>query len=168
MQIFKHHHHPFNFLRIIIQIKIQKIICVRTAAAEPLLYIRCMLQPHARLLTMITRQSQNSQLKGEVSPNNNVDWVSRKQFTNPTVKVWADLDNPLKRSDYAKLCMSPSSGWNSARICDITRGQLSIDFVHVDFHNFLFFVGISKSFWSSSFINAWTFISALTYLHVCM
>ena len=50
----------------------------------------------------------NSQLKGEVSPNNNVDWVSRKQFTNPTVKVWADLDNPLKRSDYAKLCMSPS------------------------------------------------------------
>ena len=22
------------------------------------------------------------------------------------------------------------SGWNSARMCDITRGQLSIDFVH--------------------------------------
>ena len=31
------------------------------------------------------------------------------------------------------------SGWNSARICDITRGQLSIDFVHrfSQFYNFL-------------------------------
>ena len=47
-------------------------------------------------------------LKGEVSPNNNVDWVSWKQFDKPTVKVWAELDNPFKRSDYAKLCMSPS------------------------------------------------------------
>ena len=29
-------------------------------------------------------------------------------FTNPTVTVWADLDNPFNISDYAKLCMSPS------------------------------------------------------------
>ena len=36
-----------------------------------------------------------------------IEWVEGN-FTNPTVKVWADLDNPLKRSDYAKLCMSPS------------------------------------------------------------
>ena len=39
-------------------------------------------------------------------------WIGQveKYFTNPTVKVWADLDldNPFKRSDYAKLCMSPS------------------------------------------------------------
>ena len=48
------------------------------------------------------------EIKGEVSPNNNVD--CRKQFSKPnyTIKVWADLDNPFKRSDYAKLCMSPS------------------------------------------------------------
>ena len=31
-----------------------------------------------------------------------------------------------------------TSGWNSARICDITRGQLSIDFVDIDFQNFSF------------------------------
>ena len=36
-----------------------------------------------------------------------IGWVENN-FTNPTVKVWADLDNPFKRSDYAKLCMSPS------------------------------------------------------------
>ena len=30
------------------------------------------------------------------------------------------------------------SGWNSARICDITRGQLSIDFVHRFFTIFNF------------------------------
>ena len=36
-----------------------------------------------------------------------IGWVE-SNFTNTTVKVWADLDNPFKRSDYAKLCMSPS------------------------------------------------------------
>ena len=57
------------------------------------------------------------------------------------------------------------SGWNSARICDITRGQLSIDFVY-RFSFFFFFFGYHQSFWSSSFINACTSISALTGLHV--
>ena len=42
-----------------------------------------------------------------------IGWVE-SNFTNPTVKVWADLDNPFKRNDYAKLCMSVAlSGWNS-------------------------------------------------------
>ena len=36
-----------------------------------------------------------------------IGWVEIN-FTNPTVKVWANLDNPLKRTDYAKFCMSPS------------------------------------------------------------
>ena len=36
-----------------------------------------------------------------------IGWIE-SNFTNPTVTVWADLDNPFKRSDYAKLCMSPS------------------------------------------------------------
>ena len=36
-----------------------------------------------------------------------IGWVE-SNFTIPTVKVWADLDNPFKRSYYAKLCMSPS------------------------------------------------------------
>ena len=37
-------------------------------------------------------------------------WIGRVEsnFTNLSVNVWADLDNPFKRNDYAKLCMSPS------------------------------------------------------------
>ena len=58
--------------------------------------------------TQLSPWLPSSMIKGEVSPNNNVDWVSRSNFTNLTVKVWADLDNPFNRSDYAKLCMSPS------------------------------------------------------------
>ena len=48
------------------------------------------------------------EIKGEVSQT--TMWIGWEEgnFTNPTVKVWADLDNPFKRSDYAKLCMSPS------------------------------------------------------------
>ena len=49
------------------------------------------------------------------------------------------MDNPFKRTNYAKFCMSPSLDVNSARICDITSEQLSIDFVHKisQFFNFL-------------------------------
>ena len=36
-----------------------------------------------------------------------IGWVE-SNFRNPSVKVWADLDNPFKRGDYAKLCLSPS------------------------------------------------------------
>ena len=48
-------------------------------------------------------------LKGKFAHTMWIGWVE-SNFTNPTVKVWADLDNPFKRSDYAKLCMSPSLG----------------------------------------------------------
>ena len=69
-----------------------------------------------------------------------IGWVE-SNFTNPKVKVWADLDNPFKRSDYGKVVYVALSGWNSARICDITRGQLSIDFVHRFFFFRFFFLG---------------------------
>ena len=36
-----------------------------------------------------------------------IGWVESK-FRNPTVKFWANLDNPFKRTNYAKFCMSPS------------------------------------------------------------
>ena len=84
-----------------------------------------------------------------------IGWVE-SNFANPTVKVWADLDNPFKRSDYAKLCMSPS--------LDGTLPEYVILTLYIDFHNFPFFMDINSPFWSSSFINACTFISALTYL----
>ena len=51
-----------------------------------------------------------------------IGWVE-SNFTNPTVKVWADLDNPFKRSNYAKLYMSPS-------LDGTLPEQLSIDFAH--------------------------------------
>ena len=80
------------------------------------------------------------QLKGKFPQTTmGIGWVE-SNFTNPTVKDWADLDNPFKRSDYAKLCTVALSGWNSARICDITRGHLSIDFVH-KCSQFLIFIG---------------------------
>ena len=72
-------------------------------------------------------------VKGQFSPNNNVDWVSRKQFYKPNSKHL----NRLCTFVYVAL-----SGWNSARICDITRGQLSIDSVH-RFSQFFFFSWIS-------------------------
>ena len=66
-----------------------------------------------------------------------IGWVE-STFTNPTVKVWADLDNPFKEKGLCKVVYVALSGWNSARISDITRGQLSIDFVHrfSQFYNF--------------------------------
>ena len=81
-----------------------------------------------------------------------IGWVE-SNFTNPTVKVWADFDNPFKRSDFAELCMSPSLDWNSARICDITRGQLSIDFVHRFSHK--------KNSWIS-------IVLLIKFIHKCM
>ena len=47
--------------------------------------------------------------KGEVFANNNIwiAWVERN-FRNPTVKLWENLDNPFKRTNYAKF-WTPSS-----------------------------------------------------------
>ena len=36
-----------------------------------------------------------------------IGWVD-SNFTNPTVKFGANLDNPFERTNYAKFCMSPS------------------------------------------------------------
>ena len=37
-------------------------------------------------------------------------WIGRVEsnFRNPTVKFKANLDNPFKRTNYAKFCMLPS------------------------------------------------------------
>ena len=93
-----------------------------------------------------------------------IGWVE-SNFTNPTVKVWADLDNPIKRSDYAKLFMSPSLDGTLPEYV-ISQEDNSPLTLYIDFHFFSFFLGYQQSFWSSSFINACTFISALTYLSI--
>ena len=62
-----------------------------------------------------------------------IGWVERK-FTNPTVKVWADLDNPFN-SDYAKLCMSPSLDGTLPEYV-ISQEDNSPLTLYIDFHNF--------------------------------
>ena len=75
-----------------------------------------------------------------------IGWVE-SNFTNPTVKVWADLDNPFKRSDhYAKLCMSPSlDGTLPEYVISQEYNSRSIDVVHrfSQFSNFLGYMYIS-------------------------
>ena len=68
-----------------------------------------------------------------------IGWVE-SNFRNPTVKVWADLDNPFKRSDYAKLCMSPSLGGTLPEYA-ISLEDYSPLNLYIDFHNFLVFLG---------------------------
>ena len=103
-------------------------------------------------------------LKGEVSPTTMwTGWVERN-FTNPTVKVWAYLDNPFKISDYAKLCMSPSLDRTLPEYVISQEDNPPLT-LYIDFHNFfLLLLGYQWSFGSISFIKACTFISALTYM----
>ena len=82
----------------------------------------------------------NNVFKGEVSPNKNVDWVSRKQFYKLNSKVWADLDNPLKRSDYAKLCMSPSLDGTLQEYV-ISQEDNSPLTLYIDFSKIFIFLG---------------------------
>ena len=82
-------------------------------------------------------------LKGKFSQSTMwIGWVE-SNFRNPTVKVWADLDNPFKRSDYAKLCMSPS--------LDETRPEHVISqednsplTLYIDFHYFQIVLDINS------------------------
>ena len=60
--------------------------------------------------------------------------IERCNFTNPTVKVWADLNNPFKRSDYAKLCMSPSRDETLTEYV-IWQEDNSPLTLYIDFHN---------------------------------
>ena len=75
-----------------------------------------------------------------------MDWVSRKlfSFTNPTVKVGADLDNPFKRSDYSKLCMLPSLDGTLPEYV-ISQKDNSPLTLYIDFQ-FFFFLDINSPF----------------------
>ena len=84
-------------------------------------------------------------IKGEVSPNNNVDLVSRKQFYKPNSKSLSRLDNPFKRSDYAKLCMSPSLDGTLPEYV-ISQEDNSPLTLYIDFHHFQIFLDINSLF----------------------
>ena len=63
-------------------------------------------------------------------------WIGWEEsnFWNPTVKVWADLDNPFKRSDYAKLCMSPSQDGTLPEYVISQEDNFPLT-LYIDFHN---------------------------------
>ena len=100
-------------------------------------FLNIQIQPPFGLYTLMKMSS-----KGEVSPNNNMDWVSRKQFYKPNSKVWADFDNPFKGSDYVKLCKSPSLDGTLPEYVISQEDNSSLT-LYIDFHNFLYFSWIS-------------------------
>ena len=75
-------------------------------------------------------------------------WIGwgESNFTNPPVKVWADLDNPFKRSDYAKLCMSPSLDGTLPEYVISQEDKITLHWLCtcIDFHNFKFFLDINS------------------------
>ena len=84
------------------------------------------------------------EIKGEVPQTTMwIGWVE-SNFTNPTVNVWADLDNPFK-SDYVKLCMSPSLDGTLSEYV-ISQEDNSPLTLYIDFHNFDFFLDINSPF----------------------
>ena len=90
---------------------------------------------------------------------------AESNFRNPTVKFWANLDNPFKRTNYAKLCMSPSLDGTLPESV-ISQENNSPLTLYIELHNFLSFLGYQWSSSSGSIINACTIILALTYLSI--
>ena len=68
-----------------------------------------------------------------------IGWVE-SNYTNPTIQVWADFDNPYKRSDYAKLCMSPSLDETLPEYV-ISQEDNSPLTLYIDFSQVLIFLG---------------------------
>ena len=73
-----------------------------------------------------------------------IGWIE-SNFTNPTVKFWADFDNPFKRSDYAKLCMSHCLDGTLPEYV-ISQEDNSPLTLYIDFQNFNFFFDINSPF----------------------
>ena len=66
-------------------------------------------------------------LKGKFPQTISIGWVE-SDFRNRIAKCWENLDNPFKRTNYAKFCIAPSLG-RTLPECDTMRKRLSIDFV---------------------------------------
>ena len=66
-----------------------------------------------------------------------IRWVE-SNFTNPTVKVWANLDNPFKGSNCAKFCMSSCLDGTLPESV-IPQENKSLLTLYIDFLSFFFF-----------------------------
>ena len=65
----------------------------------------------------------------------------KDDFRNLTAKVWANLDNPMKRYDFSTVSLfivCRPLRWHSSNICDVTTVQLSNGTVHKFFTKFYF------------------------------
>ena len=77
-----------------------------------------------------------------------IGWME-DDFRNLTAKIWANLDNPIKRSDFSKVslfCVCRPLRWHSSNICDVTTVQLSNGTVHKFLQNFTFHKNVSSLF----------------------
>ena len=93
-----------------------------------------------------------------------IGWVA-SNLRIPTVKFWANFDNPFKITNYAKFCMSPSLDGTMPESV-ISHENNSPLTLYIEFHNKKIknsWISLVPS-WSSSIINACTIILALTYL----
>ena len=86
----------------------------------------------------VTCSVLKSSLKGKFPQTTTwIGWVE-SNFRNPSVKVWANLDNPFKRNYYAKLCMSPSLDGTLPEYV-ISQEDNSPLTLYRDFSNFFYF-----------------------------
>ena len=118
-------------------------------------------QSHTVTLTILLIFTfYNSSLKGKFPQTTMcIGWVE-SNFRNPSIKDWADLDNPFKRNDYTKFCMSPSLDGILPEYV-ISQEDNSPLTLYIDFQNFFICRGYQYSFWSNSIINECTIISDL-------
>ena len=122
-----------------------------TASISKLLHSWLFIDPSEHHYTTQTSKFNNfsnrssTMLKGKF-PQTTM-WIGWEEsnFRNPSVEVWAHLDNPFKRSDYTKLCMSPSLDGILPGFV-ISQEDNSPLTLYIDFHNFKFFLDINSPF----------------------
>ena len=96
-------------------------------------------------------------VKGEVSTDNNVDWVSERKFFKPNNTILGNLDDP-RRTNYAKFGMSHL--WTELLKYVIPQKNNSWLCTYI----FTIFLEYQLSCWSSSIINTCTIILVLTHV----
>ena len=78
-----------------------------------------------------------------------IGWME-DDFRNLTAKVWANLDNPIKRymiyQRFHWFCVCRPLRWHSSNICDVTTVQLSNGTLHKFSQNFTIHENVSSLF----------------------
>ena len=103
-----------------------------------------------RLGLMTKAGQRQTTIKGEVSPNNNVDWVSRKQFYKPNSKSLNRI-NRFWIIHLREVIMQNCVKIHTRMSLDGTRPEYVISqednsplTLYIDFHNFQIFLDINR------------------------